>query len=108
MVKRLNWTRTKIRTILQAKGLTNFKVLRECGITEGFDNENKSCVVRISDLFVSFYSVYEIEIPIFEIDIMKVTIDYPYLNILIFTKNNQSLEFHLSIFDNIKKNKNDK
>jgi hypothetical protein len=64
-----------------------------------FDSDNKKCVDRMSNLFVAFYGTYEIEIPIFEIDIMKITKDFPYLNILIFTKRNESLEFHIPVFN---------
>jgi hypothetical protein len=97
MVRRVIWTRSRIRTLLIKKGFLRFKTLRYNGFTKGY-NEFNECVIRISNFFIEFNASYEINIPINEIHNMKISKDYPYMNILIFTKNNEMLEFHVPYY----------
>jgi len=101
MTRKVTWTRSRIRTLLVQKGFSNFKTYRQIGLTKGFD-ENKNCIVRITNLSIIFKSLsYEIELSIYKIQNIKVTKDFPYLNILIFTKENEMLEFHIPYYNEI-------
>jgi len=95
--KNIIWTRSRIRTLFQDKGFKNFKTYRHIGITKGFDEDN-NCVIRISNIFLNFNSTYEIEIPIYEIKNIKISKDIPYINVLIFTKKNEMIEFHIPYY----------
>jgi len=98
MTRKVIWTRSRLRTLLVQKGFNNFKTYRHIGLTKGFNEEN-NCIIRITNFNILFKSLsYEIELSIYKIQNVKVTKDFPYLNILIFTKENEMLEFHIPYY----------
>ncbi len=99
MARATTYTRSRIRSLLQEKGVTNIKTLRQHGMTKVYNEDGDRCIAILSDLYFTIFGTYEVDIPIHSIDTMRLSIDFPYLTVRIFTKVREYIEFHIPAYN---------